>query len=183
MTERLTTRLRRMLSDRGTRCLVDAQGNPEAIRIDLNKRDNLWLDIQDILIARHRRRKRRITLFEPTLQQKNKVHFHTPRVVICHSAQRELNSLTTTGSERVKEAIRKLGSRAWPSQQSQQKARKLVPGEFTYRIRVTAFHVVYEVYIESDPPEAGLVVFIAHVRHRSESYQDLLRRIQTGEHL
>jgi mRNA-degrading endonuclease RelE of RelBE toxin-antitoxin system len=173
----MRARVRRMLTQKGTRCLVNEWGEPQAVVIDLKKPNNLWLDVQDILIARNRRREPRTIISDAAWQSKDKVRWQTPRVVICRSAERELSSLTATGSARVKEAIRKLGSRAWPSQQSQQNGRRLVPGDFTYRLRVTAFHVVYEVYLEGD----YLLVFIAHVRHRSQCYLELLNLPRLGE--
>src|SRR5262249_35187740 len=156
----MATRLRRMLRLKGTRCLVDERGNPRTVQIDLKKRDNLWEDVLDVIIAQGRRQEPRTTLFESKTLRKGKGIVWTPKVVIAHSAHRELKSLTRTGADRVMEAIRDLQGKAWPP--SEKKAHKLVPGEFTYRKRASAFRIVYEVYLDlgGDPVDGELIVFV-----------------------
>jgi hypothetical protein len=47
---------------RGLKYVYDGAGEVEAVIIDVKKHRKLWEDIQDILVARHRRKDKRIPL-------------------------------------------------------------------------------------------------------------------------
>lgn len=46
----------------GIRYMVDAQGKPEAVVIDLRRHGELWEDFQDLLVSRARRNEPRESL-------------------------------------------------------------------------------------------------------------------------
>jgi hypothetical protein len=46
---------------KGVKYLYDAKGSPEAVVIDLKRNRRLWEDIQDILVARQRRKEPRVS--------------------------------------------------------------------------------------------------------------------------
>ena len=46
---------------KGVKYLYDAKGSPEAVVIDLKTNRRLWEDIQDILVARQRRKEPRVS--------------------------------------------------------------------------------------------------------------------------
>jgi hypothetical protein len=47
---------------KGIKFLVDEKGEAEAVLIDLKKHRALWEDIQDVLVARQRKKEPRFTL-------------------------------------------------------------------------------------------------------------------------
>jgi hypothetical protein len=49
---------------KGIQYVVDDQGHPKAVQIDLKKHGRLWEDFQDVLISRGRRHEPRETLEE-----------------------------------------------------------------------------------------------------------------------
>ncbi len=50
------------MSIRGVLYLIDEQGNPVAVQLDLNQWGELWKDMQDIMLARERQHEPRATL-------------------------------------------------------------------------------------------------------------------------
>ena len=49
---------------KGVKYLYDKKGAPQAVLIDLKKNRRLWEDIQDILVARQRRKEPRVSAEE-----------------------------------------------------------------------------------------------------------------------
>ena len=60
---------------KGVQYLFDQQGDVQAVVIDVKKHGKLWEDIQDILIARQRRKEKMIPLeqVKKSLRQKGKL--------------------------------------------------------------------------------------------------------------
>lgn len=59
------------MSIKGVRYLIDEQGNPVAVQLDLNQWGELWEDMQDIMLARERQHEPRTGLedFEKELRE------------------------------------------------------------------------------------------------------------------
>ncbi|HEY0320831.1 MAG TPA: hypothetical protein VGC66_07760 [Pyrinomonadaceae bacterium] len=59
------------MSSKGVRYLIDDQGNPVAVQLDLDEWGEIWEDMQDIMLARERADEPRITLeeFEKDLRE------------------------------------------------------------------------------------------------------------------
>jgi mRNA interferase RelE/StbE len=76
------------------------------------------------------------------------------------SALKEVKSLAPRDIPRIIQAIEKLAFNPFPSG-----VRKIHGGEFSYRIRVGQYRIIYQVF------EAMLVIEIVRVRHRKEVYR------------
>lgn len=77
-----------------------------------------------------------------------------------NSAYKELQKLPRTIIARVVAAVSELSNDPFPHG-----VKKLVGSEFSYRIRVGDYRVVYEVF------EGRLVIEIVRIRHRKDVYR------------
>jgi mRNA interferase RelE/StbE len=77
-----------------------------------------------------------------------------------NSAYKELQKLPRTMVARVVAAVSELSDDPFPHG-----VKKLVGSEFSYRIRVGDYRVVYEVF------ESRLIIEIVRVRHRKDVYR------------
>jgi mRNA interferase RelE/StbE len=77
-----------------------------------------------------------------------------------NSARRELRKLPAEIISRIIIMVDSLESNPYP-----QNCRKLQGSENTYRVRVGAYRVIYEIYNEH------LIILIIRVRHRREVYR------------
>ena len=77
-----------------------------------------------------------------------------------HSAYKELEKLPHPTIARVVAAVAELSSDPFP-----RGVKKLVGSEFSYRIRVGDYRVVYEVFADR------LIIDIVRIRHRKDVYR------------
>ncbi len=77
-----------------------------------------------------------------------------------NSAYKELQKLPRATITRVVAAVSELSNEPFPHG-----VKKLVGSEFSYRIRVGDYRVVYEVF------ESRLIIEIVRVRHRKDVYK------------
>lgn len=82
------------------------------------------------------------------------------RIEFARSAEKDLRSIDRQAIPRILTAIERLSEDPLPAG-----CKKLVGSEYTYRIRVGDYRVIYEVY------NGELRIFVIRVRHRRDVYR------------